>query len=176
MDCALVSLGRFFGLELADPAVHVGFDASALAWSEIVHAAFGGLGMAGGGRNRVSGEAHRPLCFRFPVGRCGPLDTCARISRQPQCHQKDRRSYLTHHAASITLRLNASRGRTVAESLEIAWDVARKPLEACREREDQFFVPRSFTAARLHPGDMPEGTLRAILKQAGIDPDEFLRA
>lgn len=27
-----------------------------------------------------------------------------------------------------------------------------------------------------HPGDMPEGTLRAILKQAGIDPDVFLRA
>jgi predicted RNA binding protein YcfA (HicA-like mRNA interferase family) len=26
-----------------------------------------------------------------------------------------------------------------------------------------------------HPGDMPEGTLRAILKQAGIEPEEFLR-
>jgi hypothetical protein len=26
-----------------------------------------------------------------------------------------------------------------------------------------------------HPGDMPEGTLRAILKQAGIEPDEFLK-
>jgi predicted RNA binding protein YcfA (HicA-like mRNA interferase family) len=26
-----------------------------------------------------------------------------------------------------------------------------------------------------HPGDTPEGTLRAILKQAGIDPDDFLR-
>ena len=25
-----------------------------------------------------------------------------------------------------------------------------------------------------HPGDMPEGTLRAILKQAGISADEFL--
>ena len=25
-----------------------------------------------------------------------------------------------------------------------------------------------------HPGDMPEGTLRAILKQAGIEPDDFL--
>ncbi|PIE73642.1 MAG: addiction module toxin, HicA family, partial [Deltaproteobacteria bacterium] len=24
------------------------------------------------------------------------------------------------------------------------------------------------------PGDMPEGTLRAILKQAGISPDDFL--
>jgi predicted RNA binding protein YcfA (HicA-like mRNA interferase family) len=27
-----------------------------------------------------------------------------------------------------------------------------------------------------HPGDMPEGTLQAILKQAGIDVDDFLRA
>ena len=25
-----------------------------------------------------------------------------------------------------------------------------------------------------HPGDMPEGTLRAILKQAGIDAEDFL--
>ncbi len=27
-----------------------------------------------------------------------------------------------------------------------------------------------------HTRDMPEGTLRAILKEAGIDVDEFLRA
>jgi predicted RNA binding protein YcfA (HicA-like mRNA interferase family) len=26
-----------------------------------------------------------------------------------------------------------------------------------------------------HPGDIPEGTLRAILKQAGIDPEEFIK-
>jgi hypothetical protein len=26
-----------------------------------------------------------------------------------------------------------------------------------------------------HSGEMPEGTLRAILKQAGIEPDDFLR-
>jgi predicted RNA binding protein YcfA (HicA-like mRNA interferase family) len=26
-----------------------------------------------------------------------------------------------------------------------------------------------------HPGDLPEGTLRAILKQAGIQPDVFLK-
>jgi predicted RNA binding protein YcfA (HicA-like mRNA interferase family) len=33
-----------------------------------------------------------------------------------------------------------------------------------------------FTTIPNHPGDMPEGTLRAILKQAGIDPDRFLRS
>jgi predicted RNA binding protein YcfA (HicA-like mRNA interferase family) len=31
-----------------------------------------------------------------------------------------------------------------------------------------------FTTIPNHPGDMPEGTLQAILKQAGIGPGEFL--
>ena len=31
-----------------------------------------------------------------------------------------------------------------------------------------------YTTIPNHPGDMPEGTLRAILKQAGISQDEFL--
>ncbi len=33
---------------------------------------------------------------------------------------------------------------------------------------------KRFTTIPNHPGDMPEGTLRAILKQAGISPQEFL--
>jgi predicted RNA binding protein YcfA (HicA-like mRNA interferase family) len=33
-----------------------------------------------------------------------------------------------------------------------------------------------YTTVPNHAGDMPEGTLRAILKQAGITPDEFLAA
>jgi predicted RNA binding protein YcfA (HicA-like mRNA interferase family) len=33
---------------------------------------------------------------------------------------------------------------------------------------------RRYTTIPNHPGDMPEGTLRAILRQAGIAPDEFL--
>lgn len=32
-----------------------------------------------------------------------------------------------------------------------------------------------YTTVPNHPGDMPEGTLRAILKQAGISPETFLR-
>lgn len=32
-----------------------------------------------------------------------------------------------------------------------------------------------YTTIPNHPGDMPEGTLRAILRHAGIDPEEFLR-
>jgi len=31
-----------------------------------------------------------------------------------------------------------------------------------------------YTTIPNHPGDLPEGTLRAILKQAGIDVDVFL--
>ncbi|MCX5863325.1 MAG: type II toxin-antitoxin system HicA family toxin [Deltaproteobacteria bacterium] len=32
-----------------------------------------------------------------------------------------------------------------------------------------------YTTIPNHPGDIPEGTLRAILKQAGIEPDDFLK-
>jgi len=32
-----------------------------------------------------------------------------------------------------------------------------------------------FTTIPNHSGDMPEGTLRAILKQSGITPDDFLK-
>jgi predicted RNA binding protein YcfA (HicA-like mRNA interferase family) len=40
-----------------------------------------------------------------------------------------------------------------------------------------WFNPKTkcFTTIPNHPGDMPEGTLRAILKQAGIKPDDFLK-
>ncbi|NNJ84878.1 MAG: type II toxin-antitoxin system HicA family toxin [Gammaproteobacteria bacterium] len=31
-----------------------------------------------------------------------------------------------------------------------------------------------YTTIPNHSGDIPEGTLRAILKQAGINPEEFL--
>jgi predicted RNA binding protein YcfA (HicA-like mRNA interferase family) len=32
-----------------------------------------------------------------------------------------------------------------------------------------------YTTIPNHPGDMPEGTLRAILKQAGVDVEDFAR-
>jgi predicted RNase H-like HicB family nuclease len=64
-------------------------------------------------------------------------------------------------------------GRTVSEALEIARDVARKLIEARRERRGAPNLPPTMPN---HPDDMPEGTLRAILKQTQIDADEFLRA
>ena len=33
-----------------------------------------------------------------------------------------------------------------------------------------------YTTIPNHPGDMPEGTLRAIIRQAGISVDDFLIA
>jgi predicted RNA binding protein YcfA (HicA-like mRNA interferase family) len=33
---------------------------------------------------------------------------------------------------------------------------------------------KRYTTIPNHPGDMPEGTLRAILRQSGIDPEDFL--
>ena len=33
-----------------------------------------------------------------------------------------------------------------------------------------------YTTVPNHPGDLAEGTLRAILKQAGVSTDEFLNA
>ena len=35
---------------------------------------------------------------------------------------------------------------------------------------------RRYTTIPNHPGDMPEGTLRAILKQAGVTPEQFIEA
>ena len=33
-----------------------------------------------------------------------------------------------------------------------------------------------YTTIPNHPGNVPEGTLRAILRQAGVSPDQFLNA
>jgi predicted RNA binding protein YcfA (HicA-like mRNA interferase family) len=64
-------------------------------------------------------------------------------------------------------------------------EIARK-LKACGFEFDRqaagsheiWFSPRAnrYTTVPNHPGDMPEGTLRAILKQAGLEPEDFLRA
>lgn len=37
-------------------------------------------------------------------------------------------------------------------------------------------VSDKYTTIPNHPGDMPEGTLRAILKQADLTNDQFLNA
>jgi predicted RNA binding protein YcfA (HicA-like mRNA interferase family) len=64
-------------------------------------------------------------------------------------------------------------------------EITRK-LKACGFEFDRqaagsheiWFNPSTnrYTTVPNHPGDMPEGTLRAILRQAGIEADEFLKA
>jgi len=64
-------------------------------------------------------------------------------------------------------------------------EIARK-LKACGFEFDRqaagsheiWFSPDAnrYTTVPNHPGDTPEGTLRAILRQAGIDPEDFLRS
>ncbi len=65
-----------------------------------------------------------------------------------------------------------AQGRTIAETLEIAKDVAKKLIEA---REEQIPVSNRYTTVPNHTGDMPEGTLRAILNQAAIDVEDFIK-
>lgn len=36
-------------------------------------------------------------------------------------------------------------------------------------------VTGRYTTIPNHPGDMPDGTLRVVLKQAGIETNEFLK-
>jgi hypothetical protein len=47
-----------------------------------------------------------------------------------------------------------------------------------RRAQEIWFNPalNRYTTIPNHPGDMPEGTLRAILKQAGVDVERFLAA
>ena len=57
-------------------------------------------------------------------------------------------------ATSDDIQGLVAQGRTITETIEIVLPWAKK---------------------LYHPDDMPEGTLRAILKQADIIPEDFLK-
>jgi predicted RNA binding protein YcfA (HicA-like mRNA interferase family) len=100
-------------------------------------------------------------------------------------------------ASSDELSGLVAQGRSLAETLEIARDVERSAprvfdtgrlfadfrvhgFEFGRQAagsHEIWFDPTTnrYTTVPSHSGAMPEGTLRAILKQAGIDPDSFLQ-
>ena len=46
--------------------------------------------------------------------------------------------------------------------------------QACSHEIWRNPITSRFTTIPNHSGDMPEGTLRAILRQAGVTQDEFL--
>ena len=79
-----------------------------------------------------------------------------------------------------------TQGRTVAETMEITQDVASKLIELHVEHGDplppKIINSREQTHHRIttiipnHPGTLPRGTLRAIIRQSGLTIDEFLDA
>jgi len=89
-------------------------------------------------------------------------------------------------ATSEELHGLIAQGRTVAETMEIAQDVARKLIESHIEHGDP--LPsriinsseqthhRTTTIIPNHLGTLPRGTLRAIIRQSGLNIDEFLDA
>jgi hypothetical protein len=84
-------LGRFaVGLhELADPAIHVRFDASTLPLPEVIHETLAAIGVASGRRNGVSGKTHRTRTFGLPVRRSSPMQAGARVGDQRAGEKKD---------------------------------------------------------------------------------------
>lgn len=72
-------------------------------------------------------------------------------------------------------RLAGFRYREIVRKLKTLGFVFDRQAAGSHEIWFQPSVNR-YTTIPNHPGDMPEGTLRAILKQAGIDPEDFLKA
>jgi predicted RNA binding protein YcfA (HicA-like mRNA interferase family) len=71
-------------------------------------------------------------------------------------------------------RLSGFRYREIARRLRRLGFEFRRQAAGSHEI---WFHPTTgkYTTIPNHPGDMPEGTLRAILRQAGVDADEFLK-
>jgi predicted RNA binding protein YcfA (HicA-like mRNA interferase family) len=70
-------------------------------------------------------------------------------------------------------RLAGFRYREIVKRLkELGFQFDRQ----ARGSHEIWFNPssRRYTTIPNHPGDMPQGTLRAILKQAGVTPEAFL--
>ena len=69
-------------------------------------------------------------------------------------------------------RLSGYRYRDVASKLRTAGFEFDRQAKGSHEI---WWNPKTRARTTLvnHPGDIPEGTLRAILRQAGIKPEEF---
>jgi len=72
-------------------------------------------------------------------------------------------------------RLNGFRYRDVASKLRRLGFVIDRQAAGSHEIWRHPATGRLTTLAN-HPGDLQEGTLRAILNQAGVSVDEFLKA
>jgi predicted RNA binding protein YcfA (HicA-like mRNA interferase family) len=72
-------------------------------------------------------------------------------------------------------RLSGFKYREVAHKLRVCGFAFDRPGPGSHEIWRHIENGRKVTLPH-HPGDMPEGTLRAILREAGIDPEVFLQA
>ena len=72
-------------------------------------------------------------------------------------------------------RLSGFKHVDVARRLRALGFVFDRPGPGSHEVWRQPATGRKVTIPH-HPGDMPEGTLRAVLREAGIDPEAFLKA
>jgi predicted RNA binding protein YcfA (HicA-like mRNA interferase family) len=72
-------------------------------------------------------------------------------------------------------RLAGFKYREVAQKLRACDYVFDRPGPGSHEVWRHPETGRKVTIPH-HPGDMPEGTLRAVLREAGIDTDTFLNA
>lgn len=72
-------------------------------------------------------------------------------------------------------RLSGFRYREIVKKLKKLGFVFRRQAAGSHEIWYSSRTDR-YTTIPNHRGDMPEGTLRAILKQCDVDPEEFLRA
>lgn len=70
-------------------------------------------------------------------------------------------------------RLSGFRYRDVAERLRRHGFEPKRQSKGSHEQWANEATKR-FTMLSRHPGDIPDGTLRAILRQAGISIDDFL--
>lgn len=70
-------------------------------------------------------------------------------------------------------RLAGFKYTQVAHKLRACGYVFDRPGPGSHEVWRQSATGRKVTLPH-HPGDMPEGTLRAVLREAGIDPEVFL--
>lgn len=89
-------------------------------------------------------------------------------------------------ATSNDLQGLIAQGRTMAETIEIAQDVARKLIESYLEHGDplppklaaNLVQPHRKTSVKIpvgvSPGVVARGTLRAIIRETGLSVDEFL--
>lgn len=71
-------------------------------------------------------------------------------------------------------RLSGFRYRVIVKKLSaLGFSLHR----TCKGSHEIWFCETTgkITTVPKHRGDMPEGTLRAILKQADIEPDDFLK-